>query len=147
MIENFKYKKKTYAIIVYKKYKAKGIKFLTPNEFSQQLGYMNRPKNYVIPPHIHNPVSREVTFTNEVLFVKSGKMRVDFYDNKKNYIESRILKKGDTILLVSGGHGFIMLEPTEIIEVKQGPYVGETDKTRFESVSDHKVVIKTINDD
>lgn len=147
MIENFKYKKKTYAIIIYKKYKSKGIKFLTPNEFSQQLGYMNRPKNYVIPPHIHNPVSREVTFTNEVLFVKSGKMRVDFYDNKKNYIESRILKKGDIILLVSGGHGFIMLEPTEIIEVKQGPYVGETDKTRFESVSDHKVVIKKTNND
>lgn len=78
---------------------------------------------------------REVQFTNEVLFVKSGKVRVDFYGDDRNYLESRILEQGDVILLASGGHGFEMLEPTEMIEVKQGPYAGDEDKTRFSGIT------------
>ena len=85
---------------------------------------MKRPKDYVIPPHVHNPVTREVQFTQEVLFIKSGRVRGDFYDDNRNYLESRILNQGDVILLAHGGHGFEMLEESEIIEVKQGPYVG-----------------------
>ena len=122
------------AIIVRSDFKQDGIKFFTPGSFSQQLGYMNHPEGYVIKPHVHNPVSRRVLFTNEVLFIKSGKVRVDFYDLDKKYIKSEILKQGDVVLLASGGHGFEMLEPTEMIEVKQGPYAGDDDKTRFEPV-------------
>lgn len=123
------------AIILRTSYRAKDIEFFTPDDFSQQLGYMNRPQGYVIPPHMHNSVPREVQFTKEVLFIKSGKVRVDFYDDDQNYLESRVLYQGDVILLAFGGHGFEMLEPTEIIEVKQGPYAGESDKTRFEPVA------------
>ncbi len=123
-------------------YKTEGIKFFTPNDLSQQLGYMNRPQGYVIPPHLHNPVPREVQFTNEVLFIKSGKVRVDFYDDDQNYLESRVLHQGDLILLAFGGHGFEMLEPTEMIEVKQGPYAGEADKTRFAPISADQVRLK-----
>jgi len=130
------------AIILRSTYLDKGIKFFTPNDFSQQLGYMNRPQGYVIPPHLHNPVPREVQFTKEVLFVKSGKVRVDFYDNDQNYLESRILHQGDLILLAFGGHGFEMLEPTEMIEVKQGPYAGEADKTRFTPISADQIRLK-----
>ena len=119
---------KTLAIILYKKYKSDGINFFTPDNFSQQLGYMNRPKGYVIVPHFHKKVKREVHYTKEVLFIKSGKVRVDFYNNKKKFIKHIILNKGDIILLADGGHGFTMLKPTEIIEVKQGPYVGDKDK-------------------
>jgi pyruvate kinase len=139
MIEYFQHKKKTLAIILYSSYKVKGIKFLTPSNFSQQLGYMNRPKNYVIFPHKHNSVSRKVKLTNEVLFIKSGKLRVDFYDDDENYLESRILKKGDVILLIRGGHGFYMLKNTEIIEVKQGPYIGDIDKSRFKPIAKDKI--------
>jgi len=96
---------------------------------------MNHPNGYVIPPHVHNPVKREVHFTKEVLFIRSGKLRVDFYDDSKSYLESRILESGDVILLAHGGHGFEMLEDTEIIEVKQGPYAGDEDKTRFQGVT------------
>ena len=113
-----------------------GIRFFTPDDFSQQLAYMNRPQGYQIDPHVHNPVSRNVELTQEVLFIKSGKVRVDFYDQNQAYIESRILNAGDVILLASGGHGFFMLEQSEIIEVKQGPYTGEKDKTRFKSAPD-----------
>lgn len=124
----------TLALILRVAFHDDGIHFFTPDNFSQQLGYMNRPQGYAIPPHIHNPVAREVQFTKEVLFIKSGKVRVDFYDDNQNYLESRILNQGDIVLLAFGGHGFEMMEASEIIEVKQGPYAGEGDKTRFSPV-------------
>ncbi len=131
MIEKVLYKEDLYAIIIRENFREDGIKFFTPQDFSQQLGYMNRPKNYKIQPHSHNEVKRIVKLTNEVLFIKSGKCRVNFYDNDKKYIMNKVLEKGDFILLAYGGHGFEMLEDTEIIEIKQGPYAGEGDKTRF----------------
>jgi mannose-6-phosphate isomerase-like protein (cupin superfamily) len=133
---------KLLAIIVRHNFVEPGIHFFTPNEFSQQLGYMNRPQGYVIPPHVHNPVAREVQFTKEVLVIKSGKVRVDFYDDDQNYLESRILNQGDVVLLAFGGHGFEMLEASEMIEVKQGPYAGEGDKTRFTGIDSSTARIK-----
>ncbi len=130
------------AIIVRTSFRSDGIEFFTPNEFSQQLGYMNRPKGYVIPPHVHNSVPRQVSYTKEVLFIRSGLIRVDFYDDTQRYLESTILAPGDVILLAFGGHGFEMLEESEIIEVKQGPYAGETDKTRFKPVSTSELRVK-----
>ncbi len=130
------------AIILRASYIAEGISFFTPDSFSQQLGYMKRPNGYSIPPHVHNSVPREVQFTQETLFIKSGKVRVDFYNDNKQYLESHILNQGDVILLATGGHGFEMLEESEMIEVKQGPYAGDQDKTRFDGVSDDKVKIK-----
>lgn len=142
MINYITYNEKIIAIIIRKNFQKNGIEFFTPDNFSQQLAYMKRPKNYIIPPHVHNPVVREVQLTQEVLFIKNGKVRVDFYDDDKCYIESTILEAGDVILLAHGGHGFEMLEESEIIEVKQGPYAGEMDKVRFEPVDKNKVVIK-----
>lgn len=78
--------------------------------------------------------------TQEVLFIKKGKLRVDFYDDNEQYLESRILEAGDVILLVSGGHGFTVLEEVEMIEVKQGPYSGDQDKRRFTGIGDNDVV-------
>jgi hypothetical protein len=130
------------AIIIRRSFSCDGIEFFTPNTYYQQLGYMNRPKGYVIPPHVNNPVLREIQYTKEVLFIKSGRVRVDFYTDSQDYIESTILEKGDVILLAYGGHGFEMLEDSEVLEVKQGPYAGDTDKTRFESVSNGKIFLK-----
>ena len=142
MIEIVLNDSKELALILRAGFRGQGIKFFTPNHYSQQLGYMNRPQGYVIPPHVHNPVPREVQFTKEVIFIKSGKVRIDFYDDDQNYLESRVLHQGDVILLAFGGHGFEMLEPTEMIEVKQGPYAGEADKTRFEPVTANQVWLK-----
>lgn len=142
MIKNISHNGNVLAVLISTAYKSEGIEFFTPNDFSQQLGYMNRPKGYVIPPHVHNPVQREVHYTKEVLFIKSGKVRVDFYDDEQNYLESHILNQGDVILLAYGGHGFEMLEPSEMIEVKQGPYAGDGDKTRFEPISADQVRLK-----
>jgi mannose-6-phosphate isomerase-like protein (cupin superfamily) len=128
------------AIIIRSGFHESGIHFFTPDDLSQQLAYMRHPTGKEIPPHVHNPVPREVRFTQEVLFIRKGKLRVDFYDDDRNYLESRILEGGDTILLATGGHGFEVLEEVEMIEVKQGPYAGDQDKTRFESVD--KILLK-----
>tara|TARA_B100000886_G_scaffold119954_1_gene80707 strand:- start:232 stop:636 length:405 start_codon:yes stop_codon:yes gene_type:complete len=124
---------KELAIILRKEYSSDGIEFFTPNTYTLQLGYMNRPKNYKIEPHIHNEVERTVKHTNEVLFIKSGKVRITFYNDDEEYLEDVILTEGDVVLLIEGGHGFEMIEPTEMIEVKQGPYAGGKDKVRFTS--------------
>jgi mannose-6-phosphate isomerase-like protein (cupin superfamily) len=135
------YQDKILAVIISRDFKAEGINFFTPDEFSQQLAYMNRAKDYVIEPHVHNVVHRNVELTQEVLFIKSGKVRVDFYDEARVYLESRVLYSGDVILLAHGGHGFVMLEESEMIEVKQGPYAGDQDKTRFKGIGDSQVNI------
>jgi hypothetical protein len=136
MIENIFCKNQLLSIIIRNNYSKEGIAFFTPDEFSQQLGYMNREKGYEIEPHVHNLVERKITLTQEVLFIKSGKVRVDYYDDDKKYLESKIVETGDVILLAQGGHGFKMLEKSEIIEVKQGPYCGDADKTRFKSLDE-----------
>jgi mannose-6-phosphate isomerase-like protein (cupin superfamily) len=139
MIETITHESRQLAIILRREYRQEGIRFFTPADFSQQLAYMNRPQGYVIAPHVHNPVRREVQYTKEVLFLRSGRVRVDFYDEAQVYLHSTVLNAGDVILLAYGGHGFTMLEDSEIIEVKQGPYAGEADKTRFEPVSNESV--------
>ena len=108
-----------------------GIHFFTPDEFSQQLGYIHHPCGKVIQPHQHLINPRHVNYTQEVLLIKKGRLRVDFYDNQHIHIESHILNAGDLILLASGGHDFEILEEVEMIEIKQGPYAGDEDKERF----------------
>jgi mannose-6-phosphate isomerase-like protein (cupin superfamily) len=120
-----------YAIIIRSDFEQGGIQFFTPPEFSQQLAYMKHEKGEIIEPHVHNEVNREVVRTQEVLVIKSGKVQVDLYTNEHEYWGSSTLGAGDLILLASGGHGFTMLEPTEMIEIKQGPYLGDQDKVRF----------------
>jgi mannose-6-phosphate isomerase-like protein (cupin superfamily) len=121
------------ALVIGSRFKKDGIEFFTPASFSQQLGYMHHDKGIVIPPHIHNRVDRQVQLTQEVLFVRKGRVNVDLFNKKQKFLTSVTLESGDVILLASGGHGFTMLEPTEMIEVKQGPYLGDHDKTRFSS--------------
>lgn len=142
MIERIYYQKRELALILRSSFRSEGIEFFTPSNYSQQIGYMNRPTGYVIQPHVHNPVERQVEYTKEVLFIKSGKVRVDFYTDEQVYLESRILEKGDFVLLAFGGHGFFIIETAEIIEVKQGPFAGDKDKTRFEAVTESVIKLK-----
>lgn len=119
------------AIVIKGDYSSEGIEFFTDPDSSQQLGYMKRPPGYEVVPHKHNQVERMVRMTQEVLYIKSGACRLDLYDEKDGLDMSIILNMGDVVLLAEGGHGLVMLEETEIIEVKQGPFSGDSDKTRF----------------
>ncbi len=142
MVEQIEYNNELLAIIISNSFNEPGVHFFTPNDFSQQLAFMRHPAGKIIEPHVHNSVPREVHYTLEILVLKKGKLRVDFYDNDKHYLESRVLQAGDTILLASGGHGFEALEEIEMLEIKQGPYAGEKDKERFEQVDIKKINIK-----
>ncbi len=141
MIEEIKEAGELLAIILRAGYDKPGITFFTPDDLSQQLAYMRHPSGKVIEPHVHNPVARQVHYTQEVLFLRRGKLRVDFYASDQRYLSSRMLNSGDVILLITGGHGFEALEEIEMIEVKQGPYAGDSDKTRFKGIDSSKVKI------
>lgn len=131
------------AIIVKSNYKQKeGIEFFTSENSTQQIGCVAHKKGTTVQAHIHNKVKREVFYTHETLIMKSGKVRVDFYDNNKQYISSTEIENGDVILFADGGHGFKYLEDTQMIEIKQGPYLQTQDKVRFVGVQDNQVVIK-----
>jgi mannose-6-phosphate isomerase-like protein (cupin superfamily) len=120
------------ALIIRADFDAEGLHFFTPDSFSQQVAYMRHSKDKYITPHVHNQVTRQVLYTQEVLWVRKGKVEVDLFTSRKSFLTSRILLTGDLILLCGGGHSFKMLEETSMIEIKQGPYAGENDKTRFE---------------
>ncbi len=128
MVEKIIHNEILIAIIIRADYSREGIEFFTPPEFSQQLGYMKRPQGYQIKPHTHQIRARAETLPQEVLYIKSGRINIDFYDTDLKFLESKIVTKGDVVLLASGGHGFEMLEISEIIEMKQGPYYSDQDK-------------------
>ena len=148
MIEKVTYDEKVLAIIIRSDYHEEGIHFLTEEDYSQQLAYMHHPKGKIIDAHVHNFENRSVVYTQEVLVIRKGVLRVDFYKEDRSYIESYVLNAGDIILLASGGHGFEVIEEVEMVEVKQGPYLGDRDKTRFQGVSEENVKIRgeDIND-
>ena len=131
MIEKFIHNNDTFAIVVRKDFNNPGINFFTPNDYSQQLAFMSHAAGKEIQPHIHKKVQREVNYTQETLFIRKGKLQVDFYTDEQQFLESRILEAGDVILLIKGGHGFKVLEDLEMFEVKQGPYAGDEDKIKF----------------
>jgi len=143
MIEQIKYKKKLFAIIVRGKYRnKKGISFFTPDHTTQQFGYMKHKKGYVIKPHKHNKRITKILSTTEVILILKGMVRVDFYNQKEKYLFSKIIKEKDIIMLVNGGHGFKVIKDAEMLEVKQGPYSISKDKVKFDGTNEKKIKIK-----
>jgi hypothetical protein len=132
--EEIKHSGKLIAIILRSNYTSDNVVFFTPSDFSQQFGFLPHKKGKILRAHIHREVNRKIDFTLEALFIRKGKIRVNLYTDEREYLTSRELSAGDTILLCSGGHGFNILEDTEMIEVKQGPHLGDMDKERFEGV-------------
>jgi len=135
--ERIQYDGKIISIILRRDYTAGAIEFFSPDDFSQQLGFLPHKKGNTINAHFHKTIDKRITLTQEVLFVRKGKIRVDFYTPAKEHLASREIEAGDIVFLCSGGHGFKILEDTEMIEVKQGPYSGkDNDKELFRGVED-----------
>jgi hypothetical protein len=133
MIETIKDGAQVIAILIPREHSEAGICFVTPSDFSLQLGTMTRATGHRVLPHAHQPVRRETVGTQEALFIKSGRVRVDLYGTEKTYLLSRELRDGDVILFASGGHAVTVLESTTIVEVKNGPYVEGADKGILET--------------
>lgn len=131
-VERIEHDNKIFAIILRSETQINGVEFFTPKEFPLQMGVHLRKTGETIKPHIHKFSPKTISSFQEMLHIDYGKVEIDFYDNEKRKISSTILKTGDTVLLVEGGHGIKILEDTKIIEVKQGPYEGmEKDKEKF----------------
>jgi hypothetical protein len=107
--------------------------FLTPDEFTQQAGFVVYPKGGSVVPHEHLPIPRQITGTQEALLIWRGRVRANLFDSARRPVAQPVLEQGDVILLVSGGHGFTMLEDTILFEIKQGPYTGLAEKERFDA--------------
>lgn len=143
MIEKIIHKNKLFALIVSGNYRnKKGITFFTPDSASQQFGYMKHKKGHIIKPHKHLKRTTKIFTTTEVILLLKGILRVDFYNQKKKYLFSKILKKKSIILLVHGGHGFKVIKDVEMIEVKQGPFNISKDKVKFNEIDEKKIKIK-----
>ena len=143
IIKKIIYQKKLLAYIVDEKnFLKQGVDFVTPNYFSLQLGFISHKKNYFIKPHTHKKFLRKINKTTEILFIKSGILRVDFYENNKKYLFSYLIKKNQILILIDGSHGFKVIKSCRVIEVKQGPFFSILDKTRFKNVDEKKIKIK-----
>jgi|TARA_B110000438_G_C15412849_1_gene478383 hypothetical protein len=143
MIEKIVYKKKLLGLIVRGSYRnKKGITFFTPKNSTQQFGYMKHKKEYIIKPHLHKKRLTKILYTSEVILLLKGILRVDFYNLKKKYLFSKVIKDKDIIMLVHGGHGFKVLKSVEMIEIKQGPYILSKDKVKFDNIDEKKISIK-----
>ena len=99
---------------------------------------MKHKKNHSIKPHSHSKRLSKIFYTTEVLFLLKGKLRVDFYTEKQKYLFSKIIKANNIIILIKGGHGFKVIQPIEMLEVKQGPYNLIKDKVKFSGIYEKK---------
>jgi mannose-6-phosphate isomerase-like protein (cupin superfamily) len=119
------------AITVKSSAEAEGIRFLTSPDDQFQIGLLGWPSGHEIAAHTHVTLEREISRTSEVLFIRSGKVLMHLYSDSGVNLAEEMLSPGDTAVFLAGGHGFVMVEPAQIIEIKQGPYLGEQEKIRF----------------
>ena len=105
--------------------------YATDNDNELQIATFNLKKEQEILRHIHPPQDRKINTTSEVLIVLEGEIEFTLYDDDLELCHSAVAKKGNLLVLMSGGHGLKILQDTKFIEVKQGPYDEKIDKVRF----------------
>lgn len=138
-VEHVSEKGKLLAIIFRKNIKADGVRFLTPDSYTLQLGLLEHPAGTVLRDHAHNKrIKYNVNTTQEFLFVQKGKISVNIFNAKWKKVAVKILSAGDFLLHVSGGHGFKILKKARIIEIKQGPYPGDKMAKTFPKIPKHE---------
>jgi hypothetical protein len=130
-LETVNHQGKTLCLIIRKSPSPDKTTFFTGGECNLQVGKIVYPKNGTIPRHDHKPIERQVSGTSEVLIVEKGRMIADIYTEARELHSSHEVGPGDVVVLLSGGHGFRLLEDAILIEVKQGPYSAQQDKERF----------------
>jgi hypothetical protein len=137
-IEQINAKGDVLAIIIRASHQEPGIHFITHPDLGQQLAAMSYPSGKTIRAHKHRQFPRHTNRMRETIFVRSGKVRVDLYCREDKLAAQRTISSGDVIMLVDGGHGFEILEPTTMIEVKQGPYLSPEEDKAFITTAIHQ---------
>ncbi len=116
---------------VFKSLKADGPRFVSRQTDEFQFGVIARPAGHSVPAHTHPRVPHTVNGVSEFLFVEHGKMEFTVYDDEWNVIGTDTVQTGDFLIFYRGGHSMNMLEPTRLVEVKQGPYPGDSAAKNF----------------
>jgi hypothetical protein len=120
-----KHKGEIIAYVFRKKLKANGTKFLTPDETTLQVGLLEHPSGAEIKAHLHpRKKKQDITISEEFLFVEKGQIMVRLFSEDWKPVKKVILSKGDSILMLKGGHGVKVLKKCRVVEVKQGPFLG-----------------------
>lgn len=119
------------SIIIRNNFRPDATTFITKPDMAQQVGFVVYPAGGIIKRHIHKNVDRQNTSSSEALIVREGKLEIDIYDQQRTLLATRLLEPGDFVLMVSGGHGFRVLEAAVLLEIKLGPYAGPSDKELF----------------
>lgn len=124
------------AMLIPSDYSGSGIEFFTDSNSFFQVASMVHPSGHIIQPHYHNSIDRTVSTTSEAIILRKGELFVRLFDSGNRKTHSFVIEEGDILLLLSGGHGFDAIADVEMIEIKQGPFLGDCDKTRFEYQGD-----------
>ncbi len=86
---------------------------------------LKHKKGASVAPHTHRPRVRTTRSTQECLVVLKGKLQVSLYDANGEAFRHIVLSRGETLIVLSGGHGVKYLAHSEVIEVKNGPYIAD----------------------
>lgn len=110
-----------------------GLNFFSPDGDFQQVGTWGYGVGKVLAAHAHNEANRQVPWTQEVLYVRAGRLRANIFDSAGRKVAELEAASGDILVLLAGGHGYEILEDgTQVLEIKNGPYVGpELDRRRL----------------
>ena len=105
--------------------------FHTEDDLILQFGHISIDLEKPVRNHFHNPIKRRTVGTAEVLILQKGKVEVSLFNDELVQIHQSVLETGDVICLYSGGHGFTAVEPSTLLEIKNGPYTESVDKVYF----------------
>lgn len=121
----------TLAILIRSGFEPQRTTFLTPPDYLQQVGFVVYEAGTEIPRHEHLQLDRSIRGASECLIIQRGLSEATIYNRRREEVCRRLLRTGDVLLLVAGGHGFRQIEETVFLEIKQGPYPGIEEKERF----------------
>ena len=111
-----------------------GLNFFSKDEEFIQVGVWGHyEKDKELKAHIHNTVERMANRTYEALYVIKGALEAVIYDMDETPVETLQVRQGEILVLLESGHGyFIQEEDTNVLEIKNGPYLGaEIDRRRI----------------
>ncbi len=98
---------------------------VTESDGALQVLTLKYAKGRLVAPHTHTPHRRETTVLQECLVVIRGKLRVFFFDEDEKTSTQADIAQGETCVILSGPHAVEFLEDSEVIEIKNGPYIDD----------------------
>ena len=105
--------------------------FITEENQPFQIANVQRISGTQTKKHYHPSYKRTIETTSECIIIRQGQMEIEFFDNEGAKIDETIVKKGDIVIFISGGHKLLFLDNCDFIEIRQGPYNSQFDKEYF----------------